>query len=134
MYGLDAINAHNGWAQAFAGACIVLTGLSVLAFIISLFPRFVGLFEKEEKASAPVTTPEPAQKPPAETDMPMETDAAAKVYGPLITSLGEEFQLQALHALFREQNLPHPHITIRNFREAGLLTPTETGAFLWTAK
>lgn len=134
MYGLDAINAHNGWAMAFAGACIVLTGLSVLAFIISLFPRFVGFFEKEEKAAAPVTAPEPASKLPLESETPMDADAAAELYGPLITTLGEEFQLQALHALFREQNLPHPHITIRNFREAGLLTPTETGAFLWTAK
>jgi Na+-transporting methylmalonyl-CoA/oxaloacetate decarboxylase gamma subunit len=134
MYGLDAINAHNGWAMAFAGACIVLTGLSVLASIISLFPKVVGLFDKEETAAAPVTAPEPAPKPLLESETPMETDAAAELYGPLITTLGEEFQLQALHALFREQNLPHPHITIRNFREAGLLTPTETGAFLWTAK
>jgi hypothetical protein len=134
MYGLDAINAHNGWAQAFAGACIVLSGLSVLSFIISLLPKLVGLFEKDEKAAAPVTAPEPALKPLSETEVPLETDAAANLYGPLITSLGEEFQLQALHELFKEQNLPHPHITIRNFRDAGLLTPTETGAFLWTAK
>jgi len=134
MYGLEAISAHNGWAMAFAGACIVLTGLSVLSFIISQFPRFVGLFEKDKKAVATRTVPESAPKPLAETEMPMETDAVAKLYGPLITTLGEEFQLQALHVLFREQNLPHPHITIRNFLDAGLLTPTETGAFLWTAK
>ena len=134
MYGLEAINAHNGWAMAFAGACIVLTGLSVLSFIISQFPRFVRLFEKEEKAAAAVTAPEPAPQPLAEAELPMEADAVATLYGPLITTLGKEFQLQALHALFREQNLPHPHITIRNLRNEGLLKPTDTGAFLWTAK
>lgn len=134
MYGLEAISAHNGWAMAFAGACIVLTGLSVLSFIISQFPRFVSIFEKDEKVAAPSEAPEPAPKPLAETEMPAETDAAAELYGPLIKGLGEEFQLQELYALFMEQNLPHPHITIRTFREAGLLTPTETGTFLWTAK
>lgn len=133
MYGLEAINAHNGWAMAFAGACIVLTGLSVLSFIISQFPRFVRLFEKEEIAVTS-SAPEPAPKPLAETEPPVETEAIANLYGPLISTLGDEFELQALHLLFREQNLPHPHITIRNLRAAGLLVPTETGAFLWTAK
>jgi hypothetical protein len=61
-------------------------------------------------------------------------DDAADLYGPLIATLGEEFLMRDLYALFREQNLPHPHITIRNFWNAGLLKQTDTGAFLWTAK
>ncbi|MDJ0784972.1 MAG: OadG family protein [Desulfosarcinaceae bacterium] len=132
MYGLDAIDAHNGWAMAFAGACIVLTGLAVLSFIISQFPKFVGLFEKKAQP-APTPPPEPQAQPPADIQAPLEISRAADVYGPLILALGEEFKLEALHALFREQNLPHPHITIRNFWNAGLLQQTETGAFVWTA-
>jgi hypothetical protein len=135
MYGLDAINAHNGWAMAFAGACIVLTGLAVLSFIISQFPKFVGLFEKEEKALPPRREePEITPPPSVATETPVTVDDAANLYTPLIITLGEEFKLEALHALFREHNLPHPHITIRNFWNAGLLKQTETGAFLWTAK
>jgi hypothetical protein len=135
MYGLEAINAHNGWAMAFAGACIVLTGLSVLSFIISQFPKFISLFEKEEPV---VTTPsipaEPAPDRRLTTETPIDLNAAADLYGPLIRTLGDEFKLETLYSLFREQNLPHPHITIRNFWNAGLLEQTESGAFLWTAE
>jgi hypothetical protein len=28
VYGIEAINAHNGWSMALAGAIIVMTGLS----------------------------------------------------------------------------------------------------------
>jgi hypothetical protein len=135
MYGLDAINAYNGWAQAFAGACIVLSGLAVLSFIISLFPKFIGAFEKEEPAPpVPNTAPEPAPVRNIAFEIPSDLDDAADLYGPLIATLGEEFLMRDLYALFREQNLPHPHITIRNFWNAGLLKQTDTGAFLWTDK
>jgi hypothetical protein len=134
MYGLEAINAHNGWAMALAGACIVLTGLAVLSFIISQFPKFVGYFEKSAPAEpSPSVEPEPAPVRWAEPEMPEDLEEAAALYGPLIRTLGDEFKLEALYALFREQNLPHPHITIRNFWNEGLLKQTESGAFLWTA-
>jgi Na+-transporting methylmalonyl-CoA/oxaloacetate decarboxylase gamma subunit len=135
MYGLEAINAHNGWAMAFAGACIVLTGLSVLCFIIAQFPKFISIFEKDETA---VPSPSPQSEAAPDrlltTEIPADLGAAADLYGPLICTLGDEFKLEALYALFREQNLPHPHITIRNFWNAGLLEQTESGAFLWTAE
>ena len=57
MYGLAAIQQANGWAMAGAGACIVLAGLSVLAFLISMIPRFTGLFEKK-----PLSPPETVAK------------------------------------------------------------------------
>ena len=53
MYGLEAIEHANGWAMAGAGACIVLTGLSVLAFLISMIPRLIELFEKKLSHNIP---------------------------------------------------------------------------------
>jgi hypothetical protein len=135
MYGLEAINAHNGWAMALAGACIVLAGLAVLSFIISLFPKLVGAFEKEELAlPAPSEEPEPTPTQIIITERPANLEAAAEIYGPLVATLGEEFKMEELHTLFREHNLPHPHITIRNFWNEGLLKQTESGTFLWKAK
>jgi hypothetical protein len=135
MYGLEAINAHNGWAMALAGTCIVLAGLAVLSFIISLFPKLVGAFEKEELAlPVPSEEPEPTPTKIMITERPANLEEAAEIYGPLVAALGEEFKMEELHALFREQNLPHPHITIRNFWNEGLLKQTESGTFLWTAK
>jgi hypothetical protein len=49
MYGLAAIQQANGWAMAGAGACIVLTGLTVLSFLISMIPRLTGLFEEKKQ-------------------------------------------------------------------------------------
>ena len=46
MYGLDAISATNGWSMAIAGALIVMSGLSVLSFVISQLHKIAALLEK----------------------------------------------------------------------------------------
>ena len=45
MYGLEAINAHNGWAMALTGAIIVMTGRTVLSTIISQLHRIVDMMQ-----------------------------------------------------------------------------------------
>ena len=45
MYGLEAIQAHNGWAMAVTGAIIVMIGLSILSFIISQLHRIIDLVD-----------------------------------------------------------------------------------------
>ena len=61
LYGLAAIQQANGWAMAGAGAGIVLVGLAVLSFLISMIPRLTGLFE--EKPQPPVETAVKESKP-----------------------------------------------------------------------
>ena len=51
MYGIQAINAHNGWAMALAGALIVMSGLSVLSFIISQLHKVLALLENRKKTN-----------------------------------------------------------------------------------
>ena len=136
MFGLDAISHYNGWAMAFAGASIVLSGLAVLSFIISQLHRIVGMIDKQEKESvselyepsAPITT-QPAIQAPEQC--PADLGAAAELYQPLISELGEPFQLADLYALANRYQFPHPHITIRCFREAAKLEPMGNGQFRW---
>ena len=130
MYGLNAIAHYNGWAMAVVGALIVMSGLSVLSFIISQFPRLIRLLDKE-KPPAPVVeaaSPDELQIPDR---CPADINQTAGLYRQFSGSLGDQFNLADLHRLCLEKNLPHPHLTIKCLREAGLLVPRGEGLFTW---
>ena len=83
MYGLEAIHQANGWAMAAAGACIVLSGLAVLSFLISMLPRLTRLFEKQPTPNkSPITTPTEAspQKETAPEKLPEKLEEGAALY------------------------------------------------------
>lgn len=138
MLGIDAITANNGWAMALTGACIVMTGLSILAFVISQLHKIVALTERNEKNQT-LSTPEPAPQEvrpvaaelAAEIDILDDLPAAARIYSSLTTDLGEVFSLATLHRIAQEENLPHPHITIMALRGADYLAPVGEGNFKW---
>lgn len=131
MYGLAAIQQANGWAMAGAGACIVLAGLTVLSFLISMIPRLTAFFE--EKAHPPVEKSEIATKPKmiVPDKLPEDLEAASTIYIALTESLGENFNLIDLHRKSKEIGLPHPHLSINRFREAGILVSVGDGRFYW---
>jgi hypothetical protein len=131
MYGLAAIQHANGWAMAGAGACIVLVGLAVLSFLISMIPRVTGYFE--EKTHPPVEKAETATNPKmiVPEKLPEDLDAAATIYISLTEELGENFNLIELHRKSKEIGLPHPHLSINRFRDAGILVSVGDGRFAW---
>lgn len=133
MFSIELISANNGWAMALAGALIVMTGLAMLSFIISQLHRLVAVLEKKETA--------PAEDAPGGTagekipeKFPENLDRVAVLYEPLVKQLPERFGLEALFALTRKNNYPHPHLTIRSFRQAGLLISRGEGKFSWKSK
>jgi Oxaloacetate decarboxylase, gamma chain len=132
---IDAITANNGWAMAFAGACIVMVGLALLAFVISQLHKIIALMEgKKKKNAAPPQDQDPAPAvnlAAAEIDILDDLPAAARIYSPLTQDLGKEFPLAALYHIFHKENLPHPHITIMALRGAGYLVPAGGGNFTW---
>ena len=125
MYGLQAISAHNGWAMAVTGAIIVICGLSALAFIISQLHKVIGLFEEKKKAAQHVA------EPLADIDILNNLEGAARMYQPLTAELDDSFQLADLYRIFEQENLPHPHLTIRSLRAAEYLQPLGEGLFTW---
>ena len=131
MYGLAAIQQANGWAMAGAGASIVLVGLAVLSFLVSMIPRLTGLFE--EKAPPPVENVETATKPKVivPEKLPEDLGAASTIYISFTEDLGETFNLIDLHRKSKEIGLPHPHLSINRFREAGVLVAVGDGRFSW---
>lgn len=131
MYGLAAIQQANGWAMAAAGACIVLSGLAMLSFLISMLPRFTSLIEKNPKPEKPM----PVAKPKAEKQipevLPEDLDAVAGIYQSLTEDMGEVFSLIDLHRRTKEFQLPHPHLSISRLRDAKILVPKGDGHFSW---
>lgn len=133
MFSIDLITANNGWAMAFAGALIVMCGLTVLSFVISQLHKLVTFFEKKEApepetetiSAAIVVPPEPPHFDPG------DIDATKKCYRALVKELGDTFELNALYKAATRQDLPHPHLSIRSLREAGIITPRGQGLFGW---
>jgi len=134
LYGLEAINANNGWAMAITGAIIVMTGLTVLSAIISQLHRLVDIFErqKDKKAQAiiaeeqaSITDTQPAPTPLSDLSKAMEQ------FYLLTTETGETFDLTTLHQVFIQNDDPHPHLTIRTLREQGYLVPAGEGIYTW---
>jgi hypothetical protein len=134
VLGIDAITANNGWAMAITGACIVMSGLALLSFVISQLHKIIALTEGKAKKHSP-PTPEPAS--PAvglsavDIDLLDDLPAAARFYNSLTMDLGEVFSLPTLYRICQKENLPHPHITIMALRGAGYLVPAGEGNFSW---
>ena len=134
MYGLEAIQAHNGWAMAITGAVIVLVGLSVLSLIISQLHRIIAMIDnrsdrksKKLKARSEATVPESKPELPPLSNL----NETMNRFKPLTKEIGDPFDLAALFRIFKLHNDPHPHLTIRSLREQGYLIPAGEGLFAW---
>ena len=131
MYGLAAIQQANGWAMAGAGAGIVLIGLAVLSFLISMIPRLTGLFEEKPQPPAETAIKESKPEPIVPEKLPDDIKAASTTYAALTEDSGDIFTLIDLHRKSKEVGLPHPHLSINRFRDAGILVPVGEGNFSW---
>ena len=131
MYGLAAIEQANGWAMAGAGACIVLSGLAMLCFLISLIPRITGAFEKKVTLPAEQKVKEPESKETTAEERPNELDATFARYMGVTQDLGEDFTLIDLHKKSRSAGLPDPHLSVNRLRQAGMLVSVGDERFAW---
>lgn len=133
MYGIQAINAHNGWAMALVGGIIVMSGLSLLSFIISKLHIVLELMENRKKPGSTdvLSTPEPKLVVAADHDLSHLEDSFS-CYCDETAGLGNSFTLQDLFTVFQECDFPHPHLTIRTLKEEGFLIPADDGMFSWS--
>ena len=134
VQGLAAITAHNGWAMAATGACIVITGLVILSFIISQLHRILQIFDKKETAQPDIveeSAPAAPSKDTAGADPLADIAATAKQYRLLTSQLGNTFQLAQLYQALDTAQVPHPHITVRELKATGYLAAAEEGQFSW---
>lgn len=133
--GLENIAMHSGWSQAFVGALIVMSGLVILSLAISQIHKLVAFWENRKKAAqapppaAIAKTEDVALSAPQQC--PADITETAALYQPLVDQLGPTFELKDLYRRAADVDLPHPHITIRCLREAGILKSEGGGLFHW---
>lgn len=131
--GFEAIANADGWAMAITGAVIVMSGLSILATIISQLHRIVAIFEKSPQPAAP-SVPHVCR-----ADLIGElkklglddTADAARICCGLTADLGASFELSELYQLLAKENLPHLHLTVRSLRQNGFLVSAGGSRFSW---
>lgn len=135
--GIENITAANGWAMAAVGATIVFLGLVALAFAISQIHKILEVWEDRDTYLARFkiqAKPQAEQKAEEsvykEHHMP-EVDELVSTYEPLVEGLGETFDLTQLFKISKENDIPHPHLSINRLREAGILVAQEDGTFTW---
>ncbi len=115
--------------MALAGALIVMGGLSFLSFVISQLHRVIALFEKGPTEPMDTKTSPDAFK---SSDFPLfNLEEAARRCMSQTASLGEPFDLKSLFETLKEKGWPASHLTVRAFREAGILVPAGNGLFTW---
>jgi hypothetical protein len=132
LYGLEAISAANGWAMSIVGVSIVFSGLVVLSFVISKLKTFIGFFEKVKKSLISCKNQgKNSEGIDFSGEWPSDLQEQAKLYQPIINNLGPSFELKKLYLIAEKNNAPHPHLTITQFRSAGILVSQNDGIFSW---
>lgn len=130
MYGLEAISANNGWAMAVTGPLIVMSGLTILAIIISQLHKLVAIFDKKAPPDAEGQG-HPGDKLSVPNIFPDDILETADLYQPLIDKLDQPFELKDLYQVAVQHDFPHPILTVGRLRHAGILIPEGEGLFVW---
>jgi len=143
LYGLEAISANSGWAMAITGPLIVMSGLTILAIIISQLHKLVGIFDKKAKQTTEPVVKDKKAKQNTETVvntkeeisvpkiLPNDILETAKIYQTLIDKLEQPFALSDLYQVAEQNNFPHPILTVSRLRDAGILKHEGDGLFVW---
>ncbi len=117
--------------MAAVGATIVVSGLAILATIISQLHKVLAILEKKETAEVEIP-PVEEEYIQAEVADPLNIDTLVQTYQPLIDELEAEFELCELYFLAHKYHLPHPHLSINRLRDAERLQSVGDGVFSLT--
>lgn len=136
MYGIDAINANNGWAISVVGITIVFTGLVVLSFVISQLHKVMDLFENprkikrwfigEKEADKADKIPEPSLFVITE-----EQKEITKQFALLARTMEDHFSLPRLLHLSQISGVKNPHSSLQILLKSAIIFPDGEGFFCW---
>ena len=139
MYGLEAINANNGWAISVVGVSIVFSGLVMLSLVISQLHKVLALWENPSKIKALFKIKQPEdqsdklqEKEIADQAVFTETQKeVVKQFSLLIRTMEDHFSLPRLLHLAQISDLKNPHSTLNNLLETKIIIPDGSGFFTW---
>ena len=137
MFGFENITANNGWSMAVVGASIVFIGLVVLSFVISQVHKILKFWEQRDeslnryKKQAQIEEPKTVKAPVSRQPRLPSAKELTSIYRPLVEQLKQPFELIQLFEISNKMDLAHPHLSIKNLQEAGVLIPQGDGTFTW---
>lgn len=134
MYGLNAIEAHNGWAISVVGITIVFTGLMLLSIAISQIHKLLDLWERRDqldlfgKKKKSLSETEP-QKPPVVLT-PVQKESARQ-FRLLAGTLDDPFSLPRLLKMAEVSGVALPHTTLARLLKADIIIADGNGFHTW---
>ncbi len=143
MYGIEAINAANGWNLSALGILVVFSSLIILSVIISQLHRILAVWDKKEDLLPGAMTLDGSQikeneKAPSSGRektiphphvCPGDINEIAAIWAPLVEQLDDPFLLADLYKLAVKNGFPHPHMTIQRLRQENILVPAGNRMF-----
>ncbi len=139
MYGLDAINANNGWAISVVGVSIVFSGLVLLSLVISRLYKVLAVWENPsliKEFFAAKKTEEVPMEIPEEIkieDIP-DLDGfkeVAKQFALLVRTMEDHFSLPRLLQLAETSDVKDPHENLNNLLATRIIASDGSGLFTW---
>ncbi|NOX33437.1 MAG: OadG family protein [Deltaproteobacteria bacterium] len=140
MYGLEAINANNGWSISVVGVSIVFSGLVMLSIVISQLYKVLALLEDPSRIKAffklKKVRKKQAGKGPEKQAMDRETlnenqKEIAKQFDLLAGTMQESFSLPRLLLLARISDLKDPYSNLDQLLKTKIIVPDGSGFFSW---
>ena len=96
-----------------------------------MIPRLSALFEEKVRLSIEPIHEADTTEMVVPEKLPDDITAASTLYAAFTADLGEKFTLVDLHLKCKELGLPHPHLSINRFRDAGILVSAGEERFSW---
>ena len=139
MYGLDAINANNGWAISVVGVTIVFSGLVMLSFVISQLHKVLAVWENPSKIKALFKAKQPEELPEKLKEKQIADQAVftesqkevAKQFALLVRTMKDPFSLPRLLHLAQISGLKDPCSNLNNLLKTKIIIPDGSGFFIW---
>ena len=139
MYGLEAINASNGWAISVVGITVVFSGLVILSLVIAQLYKVLALWEDPSrikalfKAKQKKELPEELQEKQIvdQMDFTESQKEVVKQFALLVRTMEDHFSLPRLLHLARISDLKDPYSNLNNLLKAKIIIQDGSGFFTW---
>ena len=129
MYGLNAINTHNGWAISVVGISIVFNGLVLLSLAISQIHKLLSLWENRNNIS--LFTPKTVSDAPPPVQLTPVQKEVTRQFKLLASTLEPAFSLPRLLKLADISGIDRPHAHLAMLLEQRIITADEQGYHSW---
>lgn len=137
MYGLEAINASNGWAISIVGVSIVFSGLVSLSLVISQLHKVLALYEDPSKITAFFKSKKSKKVDKKEDEkiisivLTQSQKETVKQFALLVRTLDDHFSLPRLLHLAQISGIKDPYPSLNTLLKMKIIEPDKNGFFIW---